>query len=180
MTSIYLAGPDVFLPDAVGIGEAKKALCARFGFEGLFPIDNDEESPPADEIYRTNLALMEKSDAICANLTPFRGPSADAGTAFEVGFFAAQGKPIFAYSSSTETLAQRTRALLGLIGDGRLIEDYGLPDNLMLPGAVDRSGGRWVALASQDHDDLAAFAAFEKVLELMQEAERRGALGQRQ
>ena len=27
----YLAGPEVFLPDAVAIGEAKKAICAEHG-----------------------------------------------------------------------------------------------------------------------------------------------------
>ena len=31
---IYLAGPEVFLPDAVQIGQAKKRLCAAYGFEG--------------------------------------------------------------------------------------------------------------------------------------------------
>ncbi|MCT0975824.1 nucleoside 2-deoxyribosyltransferase, partial [Pseudomonas aeruginosa] len=37
---LYLAGPDVFRADAVAHGEALKALCARYGFEGLYPLDN--------------------------------------------------------------------------------------------------------------------------------------------
>ena len=36
---IYLAGPEVFLPDARVIGEAKARLCAAAGFEGIFPLD---------------------------------------------------------------------------------------------------------------------------------------------
>ena len=35
---LYLAGPDVFRADAVAHGEALKALCARYGFEGLYPL----------------------------------------------------------------------------------------------------------------------------------------------
>ena len=40
MTSVYLAGPDVFLPDAVDIGRRKVELCARHGLTGLYPLDN--------------------------------------------------------------------------------------------------------------------------------------------
>jgi nucleoside 2-deoxyribosyltransferase len=36
---IYLAGPEVFLPNANDIGAAKAALCAEAGFEGVFPLD---------------------------------------------------------------------------------------------------------------------------------------------
>ena len=31
---IYLAGPDVFLPNAIEVGKKKKAICEEFGFEG--------------------------------------------------------------------------------------------------------------------------------------------------
>ena len=36
---IYLAGPGVFRPDALEQGERLKALCAEFGFIGLYPLD---------------------------------------------------------------------------------------------------------------------------------------------
>ena len=39
--SVYLAGPEVFLIDAVAVGQCKKALCSQYGFKGLFPFDND-------------------------------------------------------------------------------------------------------------------------------------------
>ena len=35
---------------------------------------------------------MDAADAIIANLTPFRGPSADAGTVYELGYMAGRGK----------------------------------------------------------------------------------------
>jgi len=40
MTKIYLAGPDVFLPDAVEIWRRKAELCTRHGLIGLYPLDN--------------------------------------------------------------------------------------------------------------------------------------------
>lgn len=36
---IYLAGPEVFLLNAKEIGKRKKALCRKYGFEGVFPLD---------------------------------------------------------------------------------------------------------------------------------------------
>ena len=40
MKKIYLAGPDVFLANAIEEGERLKALCQDYGYEGLlsFPI----------------------------------------------------------------------------------------------------------------------------------------------
>jgi nucleoside 2-deoxyribosyltransferase len=46
---IYLAGPDVFLSNAIEIGQKKKDLCKKYGFEGHFPLDNKIDpcsSPP--------------------------------------------------------------------------------------------------------------------------------------
>ena len=81
---VYLAGPDVFLPDAIEIGRRKQAICARFGLTGLYPLDNVvalDSSDASLQIFRANQAMMLEADAIIANLTPFRGPSADAGSA---------------------------------------------------------------------------------------------------
>jgi hypothetical protein len=84
---------------------------------------------------------MLASDIMIANLTPFRGPSADDGTAFELGFFDALGRPIFAYSNACGGLAERTRAFLARVPDTLAVEDFGLPCNLMLPHAVLQRGG---------------------------------------
>lgn len=170
----YLAGPDVFLPDALAVGRAKIAICARHGIEGRLPLDLANPLParptPADghAIYRANAALMRACHLILANLTPFRSPSADVGTVFELGFFAAMGRPCFAYSSATRGFAERTRAMLGLAPDatrdaqGHEIEAFNLPDNLMLPGAVAATHGQWIARDEPPGlDPLAAMAAFE-------------------
>src|SRR5262249_53225002 len=45
---IYLAGPDVFLPDAVEIGRRKAVICAAHGVTGLYPLDNAIDLAAAD------------------------------------------------------------------------------------------------------------------------------------
>src|SRR5258707_232545 len=93
---IYLAGPDVFLPDAIEIGRRKAAICARHGLRGLYPLDNAVDLSAADAslaIFKGNEAMMDAADAIIANLTPFRGPSADAGTVYELGYMACPRPP---------------------------------------------------------------------------------------
>jgi nucleoside 2-deoxyribosyltransferase len=57
--------------------------------------------------------MMERCDIIMANLTPFGGASADAGTLIEVGWFLGKGKPIFDYSNVSESFEQRMRRQLG-------------------------------------------------------------------
>jgi nucleoside 2-deoxyribosyltransferase len=51
-------------------------------------------------IFRKDLAMMGACDVVIANLTPFRGPSADAGTLVEVGWFLGRGRPVFGYSNA--------------------------------------------------------------------------------
>lgn len=129
----YLAGPEVFLPDALAIGARKKAICREHGFEGLYPIDDSapgEGPEAARRIFEANMALIRSADLVIANLTPFRSPSADVGTAFEVGAGVALGKPVFAYSNDSRPFAVRVTP------DGMLVEDFGGFDNLMLTQAV--------------------------------------------
>ncbi len=141
----YLAGPDVFLPDAVAHAAAKVEICRRSGLRGLPPLNEDAamaapELEPWQAIYRKDLAMMESSDLIIANLTPFAGASADAGTLIEVGWFLGKGKPIFGYSNTPESFESRMRRQLGADHAGLGIEGFHLPDNLMIIGAV-QSGG---------------------------------------
>jgi nucleoside 2-deoxyribosyltransferase len=146
MTAIaYLAGPDVFLPNAVAHAATKVEICRRWGLRGLPPLDEDAETVAAAQeawraIYEMDVAMMEQSDIIIANLTPFAGASADAGTLIEVGWFLGKGKPIFAYSNSSENFESRMRRQLAAEHADLSIEDFRLPDNLMIVGAV-QSGG---------------------------------------
>jgi nucleoside 2-deoxyribosyltransferase len=148
---VYLAGPDVFLPDAVEIGRRKVELCARHGVTGLYPLDNVIDLAAADaslQIFRGNKAMMNDADAIIANLTPFRGPGADAGTVYELGYMAARGKLCLGYSNDPSLYAERVAKFTELkTGDGRLIdaqgltvENFGLADNLMMIHALDLYG----------------------------------------
>jgi nucleoside 2-deoxyribosyltransferase len=170
---IYLAGPDVFLPDAIDIGRRKAELCMRHGVSGLYPLDNAVDLKAADaslKIFRGNEAMMNEADAIIANLTPFRGPSADPGTAYELGYMAGHGKFCLGYSNDPSSYADRVRKFTDIFPrDGRLVdtsgltvEDFGLSDNLMMIHALDLHGCALVTPKQAPADlwhDLAAFEA---------------------
>ncbi len=87
MVALYLAGPEVFLAQAQAVGAAKKQLCVAYGHAGLFSLDSDlpvaSGAGVSTQIYHANIAMIHKSAAVIANLTPFRGPSADAGTVWD-------------------------------------------------------------------------------------------------
>lgn len=170
---VYLAGPDVFLPDAVEIGRQKVDVCRRHGLTGLFPLDNEVElssSAPSLRIFRGNETMMIAADAIIANLTPFRGPGADAGTVYELGYMAGRGKLCLGYSNDPSRYADRVRNFTAVIArDGRLVdaagltvEDFGLSDNLMMMHALDLHGCALVTPQQAPADiwhDLSAFEA---------------------
>ena len=61
---------------------------------------------------RSNEHLIKTCDILVANITPFRGPSADVGIAYEMGFAHAIGKKVFAYTNITEPFAERTSNVL--------------------------------------------------------------------
>lgn len=175
---IYLAGPDVFLPDAPARAARLKAICARHGLLGVSPLDPLADEPPewvelgeARRIALRNEAHIAGCAALIANLTPFRGPSADAGTVFELGFMRALGRPVFGWSNIAQGFTERTRDFLGETakrgadgawrdGAGMLVEAFGLADNLMLEGAILASGGAMFAAevpAASRWSDLAMF-----------------------
>ncbi|WBK01319.1 nucleoside 2-deoxyribosyltransferase [Methylocystis parvus] len=149
---LYLAGPEVFRRDAGAIGAELKARCAHCGFEGVYPLEAElaiGDEALSRRIFEANLASIRACDAMIANLSPFRGPSADAGTVFELGFAVAIGKPVFAYADSSESYASRVAQRNGPLrkADGRLfasdgmsVEDFGLTDNLMIVEAVSAQG----------------------------------------
>jgi nucleoside 2-deoxyribosyltransferase len=168
--TVYLAGPDVFLPNAAAHAATKVEICRRIGLRGLPPLNEDVETAVTEpEVWRTiyekDVAMMEKSDIIIANLTPFAGASADAGTLIEVGWFLGRGKPIFGYSNTSENFESRMRRQLGAQYADLGIEGFHLPDNLMIIGAV-WSGGYPVFLPTDGQArDLDALDVFETCVE---------------
>jgi nucleoside 2-deoxyribosyltransferase len=176
---LYLAGPDVFLPDAKEIGKIKQELCARYGCTGLFPLDNEippeADTPPSKAIFRGNIAMLESADAVVANLTPFRGASADAGTVFEIGYGFARGKKIYGYANVATSYVDRVRPFvsgnLSRADDGRLfaadglaVEDFGLIDNLMVVEALLETGGETVLPSKPPQDLWRDLTTFEECL----------------
>jgi nucleoside 2-deoxyribosyltransferase len=178
---IYLAGPDVFLPDAVEVGRCKAAICARHGLAGLYPLDNAVELSAADAslaIYRGNEAMMVACDAIVANLTPFRGASADAGTVFELGFMAGRGKLCLGYSNDIWSYTERVRRREPVTtqeggrlidADGLTVEDFGLADNLMIVHGLDDHGFPLIAPRLPPLDPWHDLTAFEACVRLAAE-----------
>jgi nucleoside 2-deoxyribosyltransferase len=164
--SAYLAGPDVFLPDAKAVGDAKKSLLLTHGIVGHFPLDNEVKEMSdghalAHEIFLQNVALIDHCDIVLANIVAFRGPSLDPGTAWEIGYAYAKAIPVICYGSLGTYLDRCRHA--GLEGkkpkhdlDGLVIEDLGEPDNLMISrcatliveGFEEAAGAAWKLLAS--------------------------------
>lgn len=155
----YLAGPDVFRPDAGQWAVQARAMCLEYGVEALVPLDG--QANDAVGIYRQNIAMIARADAVLANLQPFRGAEPDSGTCFEVGYAVALGKPVIAYHTPRDCmvrrLAQRRHRSSPaqeqwLDAQGWTVEDFGLPVNLMLavPGQLVEGGLRdaLVALCS--------------------------------
>lgn len=127
---IYLAGPDVFRENAIGYGKFLKDLCTRVGAIGLFPFDNEINPPDSKLIFEANFKMIQECDAVVANVSPFRGPSVDPGTAWELGAAYALGKKIVTYSDELNDYKDRAQkyATQPYIN----IEDFGLHDNLMI------------------------------------------------
>jgi nucleoside 2-deoxyribosyltransferase len=175
---IYLAGPEVFLPDAREVGRRKSAMCDAAGLEGVFPLDAEldlsgmDKHEQARAIALGNEGLMRSCDAIIANLTPFRGVSMDSGTAFEVGFMRALGKPSFAYTNAGATdyasRARDYRRLTRLPTDCDCpefeIEDFGLVENLMIAVAVRETPSAIAHFLPPPHEAMASLKAFELCL----------------
>ena len=141
---VYLAGPDVFRLDVAEHMRQLASACEAQGLTPLIPSDGlvpvwvpDKEIPQT--IYDTNMKMLRQANGVIANLEPFRGTEPDAGTVFEVGVAVALGLPVVAYGV-TEEYAARVQELLpvmrvnGVLRDPRnlVVEDFGLPMNLML------------------------------------------------
>ena len=153
----------MFLPNAAAHARAKVAICARYNIEGCPPLAEDADDLtrlPDQQAWRAIFArcvgLMEASDFVIANLTPYRGASADAGTLIEVGWFLGRGRKVFGYSNTATPFAERSHALLQVLPDpvpGLTVEGFGLADNLMVPGAVLAGGGHPMVLPEdgQEH-----------------------------
>jgi nucleoside 2-deoxyribosyltransferase len=148
LPSVYLAGPAVFRPNANELANEWKRYCSQVGLQGEFPLDAEITGQGltgpefARKIFEANINLIRSCRGVIADLSPFRGPSADVGTAFEVGFAHGLNLPIVAWSAVPNTYIERLRALGSVVGtdgskpidnrDATTIENFDLCDNLMI------------------------------------------------
>jgi nucleoside 2-deoxyribosyltransferase len=156
---IYLAGPDVFRRDASEVFARLVVAGERLGLQALAPSDGiapawvpDDQVPRS--IFETNMALLRSANGVIANLAPFRGGTEpDSGTVFEVGAAIAMGLPVVgygargAYADQVMTV-QPLKRVEGVLRDpdDLIVEDFGLPMNLMLACSVQLAGSAEEAL----------------------------------
>jgi nucleoside 2-deoxyribosyltransferase len=171
MPRVYLAGPMVFDADPTTIFDQMKALCLAQGLVGVAPLDNQiglEGIAPGNDllrqIVRADIALMDTLEAAVFCLDGFRrGPEMDAGTAFEIGYMKALGKPIAGWTRDIRPYPQRVAAFFrsafneelvqsaaGLVGgtsgllrdpDGVLVHSEGCIQNAMVHIGIELAGG---------------------------------------
>lgn len=142
--TLYLAGPAVFHPAAKALFEYLKEICAEHGLDGVGPLDGDVDwaalprEQQAAAIRQANVDKIRGCDGVIACISPFRGPGADAGTAWEMGYAEALGKPVFSWCEETRPYIERVEHQRDEDGrsfcqqHGMIVEDFGLVDNLML------------------------------------------------
>lgn len=178
---VYLAGDIVFRPDALARFDRFRGICRAHGLVGLAPLDGQEAVqglPPGEATLMAIVAadrdLMDRCEAGLFCLDPFRrAADMDPGTAVEIGYMFARGKPLFGYTADgrgypakVEAYMRdawgaplRPRAPLGLGGasggmedpDGVLVHSEGMVQNGMTEGFIRMSGGR--VLAHPDLDE---------------------------
>lgn len=155
---IYLAGPEVFLPNAQEVLRVNKEKCKNHGFTAVSPLDGrlrDEVGlMRARQIFHENCRLIDSCEYMIANCNPFRGATIDDGTAFEIGYAFSRSKKIVGYvefkrplpdivQSRIPTLAHESGYRIDM--EGYLLnEDFGNTINLMPEFAIIESGGRIV------------------------------------
>ena len=187
--TVYLAGPEVFLEKAEDLFHRKKELCKRYGFIGVSPLD-ELEGPSITEtlnrafrISHANEDKLRKCDFLIANITPFRSPSADIGTAYEMGFMRSQDRMVLAYTNHPIMFRERTLMHLNLeetdskttseIRDANKmsIESFGLVDNLMIDGSVFHSGSHIVLHDISCAEQFTDLKGFEDCLKIARSKE---------
>lgn len=134
---LYLAGPDVFAPDADRRFQSMRKACISAGHRPLTPMESelpDGLTGPAAAawIKKANQRLIDGADAVVANITPFRGPNMDPGTAWEIGYAEAKGLPVVLWSEEPMLLEERTPGVGDRDHEGWLVERFGLAENLMI------------------------------------------------
>lgn len=149
MKKVYLAGFEVFYPNALEIGEQLKSICEKHGLIGIFPKDNVVDRSKhrtkreiANEVFQANISFIQEADIVVANLNSFRGVEPDSGTCFEVGYACALGKKLYGYVDDERKVWEKVASHFGGVThqengtitdkNNMTVENLELPLNLML------------------------------------------------
>jgi len=114
---IYLAGP-LFSQAEQRFNRELADIMARRGMDVLLPQEDPSQYAESDRpgaIFRSCVSMIERADAVLAVLD---GADVDSGTAFEIGYAYASGKPV-----------------IGLRTDFRQLEEDGV--NIMISRSAD-------------------------------------------
>jgi nucleoside 2-deoxyribosyltransferase len=180
---VYLAGPEVFLPNAREQLDRKIALTKAAGLIAVSPGDFVIPPQPTKRqfghaISEIDEQMMDSADAIIANLTPYHGVSADTGTCYELGYMCGRGKLAFGYTNVAADHRQRAIDYHGGAytidangrprgPDGLAIEDVDMVDNLMMQGGIERRGGEVIVHDAAPDALYTDTTAFETCLRLL-------------
>lgn len=148
-----------------------KAICSASGMEGVAPLDGQIGleglplgRPLLERIVLADIGLMDSLDGAVFCLDGFRrGTEMDAGTAFEVGYMKALGKPIAGWTCDPRPYPEKvagffkdvfglglTRTRTGTVGgtsgltrdpDGVLVHSEGCLQNAMVHVGIELTGG---------------------------------------
>ena len=206
LNRVYIAGPDLFRTDGKEIGYKKKAIQAEYGLTAYYgfdnPIEDDylaeldsqkeagKEPTPEQMKARTDRVAMiiakgheneMKTNACCAiiNCSPYRGPSMDVGTVYELGFLRALGKPCFGFTNVAANFNIRSRAHMNITDEkididenGNRFEEFHTMDNLMIDFGINDSVKPFKLVVPEkdisdvnDHGSTESLALFRKCAE---------------
>lgn len=163
MKKVYIAGPQVFLPDPMKFFDEVTEIANELKLHAIIPFDASTNGQPL-EIFNSNVARIKSCDGVIAYVDPFRGSEPDSGTVWECGAAFMLGKPIVYYfkdDATVEIKARRyfrsmfwnlTRRLKDVMPDGMVTERFGYPLNLMLAysGAAVVGGPRKALMKLKD------------------------------
>ena len=143
---IYVAGPDLFLPDWPERAAQATALCAEHGLTAILPVPavpligpgvtEPSDAEGAGKVFQACREAIRKVDGVIANLSPFRGSEPDSGTVVECAVAHTLGIPVIGYTCGKGPVPDFGTDAEGrvLAEDGGWIEQFGLSHNVMLHG----------------------------------------------
>jgi len=100
VVKVYIAGP-LFTEGERWLLEKVDEACRRMGLETYLPHRETSPKMGVKGVYESHLKALENCSLMVAVLD---GADIDSGTAFEIGFFKAKGKPVIGLRTDSRAL----------------------------------------------------------------------------